>query len=230
MHKEKDDRGLHLPSPVTVILALASILPNWFWASQTYTASSSTHRSDRRRTTKHSMFKSEPFPNACDFQRRLDLRVMCSPPLLWATLPSVRGLLKRRRPSSLLQVICGSGYPWARHSRVTSEPMSNATSDGSRVNLGTAVGFKVEDGKGQNPSEFHSTDTQTLPDEPGSSLRIWLEDQVPILNNIEDVKLEMLKIYFSYVNFCLYSFVNECTSLLAYLKHNASKLATAKYN
>lgn len=39
---------LHLPSPVTLILARASIFPKWLWASQTYTASSSTHKSDRK--------------------------------------------------------------------------------------------------------------------------------------------------------------------------------------
>lgn len=37
---------LHLPSPVTLILARASLFPKWLWASQTYTASSSTHKSD----------------------------------------------------------------------------------------------------------------------------------------------------------------------------------------
>lgn len=59
--RERWRRGFHLPSPVTVTLALASILPNWFWASQMYTASSSTHRSDRRTKTEPSMCKSEPF-------------------------------------------------------------------------------------------------------------------------------------------------------------------------
>lgn len=40
------------PSPVTMTLACVWILPKWFWASQIYTASSSTHRSDRKRDIK----------------------------------------------------------------------------------------------------------------------------------------------------------------------------------
>lgn len=94
--------------------------------------------------------------------------VICRPPLLCVIVPCVRGLLKRGSPSSLFQVTCGSGYPWTRHTRVTLEPMSTATSDGSRVNLGAARAIKVEDGKSQkrlwdtNPSVLHSTDNQTV--------------------------------------------------------------------
>lgn len=76
------------------------------------------------------------------------LLLMCRPLVLCVTLPWVRGRPKGASPSSLLQTTCGSGWPWTWHARVTLEPMSIATSDGSRVNLGAAVGFKVRDGKG----------------------------------------------------------------------------------
>lgn len=147
---------LYLPSPVTVILAWASIFPNTLWASQTYTASSSTHRPKKRdiQVWTTCLFIHDLSTPTINWLSLL----MWRPPALWMTLPWVRGLLNRASPSSLLQTTCGSGWPWTWHARVTLEPMSAAASDGCRVNLGAAIRFRVRDGTGSehgtNPSSW----------------------------------------------------------------------------